>query len=129
MADTPVKESILQSTKKSLGIDPSYDVFDPEILMHINSVFSTLHQLGVGLSDDQFEVEDATSTWDQALTSQKNLVMIKSYIYLRVRLLFDMPQTGFATTSMENQAKELEWRISVAASSTPNLPAGVVTNP
>jgi hypothetical protein len=116
------KDSILQSTKKFLGIDSSYDVFDMDVLLHINSVFSTLYQLGVGLTDEQFEVEDENTTWAQALGTQKNLVMIKSYVYLRVRLLFDPPQTGFATTSMDNQIKELEWRITVAASSSPNLP-------
>ena len=113
------KDSVLTSTKKMLGIPAEYDAFDLDIIIHINSVLSTLYQLGVGLAYDQTEVEDADTVWTDILTVQKNLVMIKSYVWLRVRLLFDPPATGFATDSYERQIKELEWRITVAASSTP----------
>lgn len=116
-------DSILTSIKKMLGIDESYTAYDLDITIHINSVFSTLQQLGVGLTDDQFLVVDADQTWDDALTTQRNLNMIKSYMVLRIRQMFDPAATGFVTTSFENQIKEYEWRIAVAASSTPNRAA------
>jgi hypothetical protein len=121
MADPPsASDSILSSVKQSLGIAPEYTAFDLEIVLHINSVLSTLQQLGVGLTDEQLEITDSTATWSNLFTTQKNLAMIRSYIYLRVRLLFDPPATGFVTTSFANQIKELEWRITVATSSAPN---------
>lgn len=116
------KDSVLTSTKKVLGIDADYTAFDLDITLHINTVLGTLYQLGVGLANDQTEIEDSDDTWQSILTSQKGLVMIKSYVYLRVRQLFDPPATGFVTDSFDRQIKELEWRITVAASSTPNLP-------
>jgi hypothetical protein len=120
MADVTDNDSVLNSVKKVLGIDSGYTIFDLDITLHINSVLSTLQQLGVGLTDDQAEIQDKNDTWDSILTTQKNLSMIKSYIYLRVRLLFDPPATGFTTDSFQRQIDQLEWRITVAASSVPN---------
>jgi hypothetical protein len=107
-----MSESILKSIKKVLNLGDDYDVFDVDTLMHINSVFSTLHQLGVG-PDQGFMIEDDLQTWDAFLGADPRLNNIKTYIYLRVRLLFDPPQTGYHTKALEDQIKELEWRINV----------------
>ena len=103
--------SILDSTKKTLGLSPDYDVFDPDIIMHINTVFSFLQQLGVGPTEG-FMIEDASTTWDEFI-SDTRLNSIKSYIFLRVKLLFDPPQTSFVLSAMKEQIQELEWRINV----------------
>lgn len=117
MTETPIEPndslSILNTTKKNLGIDSRYDVFDLDILTHINSVLFTLNQLGVGPVDG-FRVEDANTSWDDYLgTDDKNLSAVKSYMYLRVRLLFDPPTTSFAIDAMKKQAEEFEWRLNV----------------
>lgn len=104
--------SILDSTKKVLGLDSEYTAFDQDVMMHINSVFSTLCQLGIG-PDDGFMIEDETPTWADYLGGDKNLNSVKSYVYLKVRLLFDPPNTSFAIAAMEKQIEELEWRINV----------------
>lgn len=110
-------DSILTSTKKILGIDASYTAFDVDILMHINSVFSTLNQLGIG-PENGFAIEDDTSTWDSFLGTDPRLNSVKTYIYLRVRLLFDPPATSFAIEAFKEQAKELEWRLNVLMEET-----------
>lgn len=105
-------DSILDSTKKILGLDPEYDVFDVDIISHINSAFFTLNQLGVGPAEG-FMILDNTSKWTWFLDGQINLNAVKTYVYLRVRLLFDPPQTSFAISAMEKQIQELEWRLNV----------------
>lgn len=123
--------SILTSTKRALGLAEDYTAFDYEIIMHINSVFSTLNQLGVG-PDVGFMIEDKEATWEAFLGSDPRLNHIKTYMYLRVRLLFDPPTTGFTTTAMEKQIKELEWRLNVQREDAewvdPNL-TGVLIQP
>lgn len=101
--------SILTDVKKVLGIDESYTAFDVDIIMHINSAFATLNQLGPGPVDG-YMIEDDTATWD-AFFTDLNLNPIKTYVFLRVKMLFDPPQTGYLVTAMENQIKELEWRL------------------
>jgi hypothetical protein len=110
---THVSDSILTSTKKVLGITEDYDAFDVDILMHINSAFATLHQLGVG-SQTPFEVEDAEATWDTFLGGDKRLNSVKTYVYLKVRLVFDTPGTSYLIQAAERQIQELEWRLNVA---------------
>ena len=105
-------DSILDSTKKALGIAPDYDVFDPEIIMHINSVFSTLHQLGIG-PEAGFEIEDAEVTWDQYLGNDRLLNSVRTYMYLKVKTVFDPPSTSFALNAMKEQIQEHEWRLTV----------------
>lgn len=106
-------ESILESTKKALGLGSDYDYFDPEIIMHINSVFSTLQQLGVG-PDAGFMINDETAEWDEYLgTDDPNLNSVRSYMALKLRLLFDLPATSFAISAYQDQVKEYEWRFSV----------------
>lgn len=106
--------SILTSTKKILGITEDYTAFDPDITTHINTAFSTLTQLGVGPAAG-FMIEDETAVWDDFLVFADDLEYnaIKSYVYLRVRLLFDPPTTSFTITAFDDQRKELEWRLNV----------------
>lgn len=107
-----VTESILDSTKAALGIVPTYDAFDNQLIMYINTAFSTLHQLGVG-PDEGFFIEDNTATWTDFLNGKRLLNMVITYVHMSVRLMFDPPANSFATTAMKEQMKELEWRINV----------------
>ena len=107
-----MNDSILNTTKKVLGLDPDYTAFDTDITIHINSVFSTLQQLGVG-PPDSFAISGVEETWSQFIGGSKNINAVKTYVYLRVRLLFDPPATSFTIASMERQATELEWRLQV----------------
>lgn len=110
-------ESILTSIKKLLGIAEEYTQFDADIIMHINSVFMTLTQLGVGPSQG-FYIEDASIEWTDFIPEPTKLQAVKTYIYLKVRLLFDPTSLGSATlSSYERQIQELEWRLNVAAES------------
>lgn len=109
-----VTESILLSIKKMLGLDQSYEVFDPELIIHINTVFGTLHQLGVGPSD-QYRIADKNNLWTEFTTDGKQLDEVKTYVYLRVRLLFDPPSSSFVLSSFKEQLQELEWRLNVKA--------------
>ena len=104
--------SILTSVKKNLGLDESYEFFDDDILLYINGVFSTLNQLGIG-PELGFMIEDKDTTWDAYLDDDLRLNSVKTYMYLKVRLLFDPPVTSFAIEAMNQQAKELEWRLNV----------------
>ena len=110
----PVARSILNTIKKALGLDPSYDVFDTDIVMHINSTFATLNQLGVG-PEEGFSIEDDSATWQDflGLVETNKLLSVKSYMYLKVRLLFDPPTTSFAIEAMKKNAEEYEWRLNV----------------
>lgn len=105
-------DSILQKTKKALNIPGELDVFDPEIIIHINSVFSTLQQLGIGPVQG-FQIEDDQVEWSAFLADDLVLNNVKTYMYLRVRVLFDPPTTSFLMDAMKEQIKELEWRINV----------------
>lgn len=107
-----ISASILDSTKKVLGLNASYDAFDQDVIMHINSVFSVLGQLGIGPVGG-FMIEDAGPTWSDFLADVMLLNHVKSYMSLRVRILFDPPTTSFLLKTYEEQIKELEWRINV----------------
>lgn len=107
-----MEDSILKSTKKILGMDPGYTPFDLDVLTHINSVFSTLHDLGVGPVEG-FAVEDDSATWTQFEPNVIQRNAIRTYVFLRVKLLFDPPQTSFNINAIQEQIKELEWRLSV----------------
>ena len=105
-------ESILHTIKKLLGLDPSYPAFDVDVIIGINSAFSTLHQLGVGPKEG-FAITGSTETWDDYLDDYGVLENVKQYIYLKTRYVFD-PPTGGVLTAMDAVIKELEWRINVA---------------
>ena len=114
-----MSKSILNSTKKILGIAEDYTAFDLDIITHINSVFTTLQQLGVGPVEG-FMIEDALPTWEHFLGDDKRLNSVKTYVYMRVRLMFDPPATSFAISSMQEQVKELEWRLNVQVDPGPD---------
>lgn len=105
-------DSILTSIKKLLGITKEYDHFDGDIILHINSVLGTLTQLGVGPSTG-FTISDDTAIWSDFIPEDPRLEMVKSYVYLKVKLLFDPPQSSSTAEALKNNAAELEWRISV----------------
>ena len=109
-------ESILTSVKKLLGITEEYEHFDADIIMHINSVFMILTQLGVGPAEG-FSIRDKTATWDEFISNGQNLESVKSYMYMKVRLLFDPPASSSVMDSMNRLISELEWRLNVAAES------------
>lgn len=110
-------DSIFTSVKKVLGVDESYTVFDLDILMHTNSAFSTLNQLGIG-PDDGFMINDESATWDAFLGTDLKINSVKTYVYLKVRLLFDPPQLSYVIDAMNQQVKELEWRLNVVREGT-----------
>lgn len=103
-------ESILNSTKKILGIPEDYTAFDTDIITHINSTFAILHQMGIGPTTGYF-IEDASNEWSE-FTVDTGLNMVRSYVFLKVRMLFDPPATSFVIAAMEKQIAEQEWRIS-----------------
>lgn len=107
-----MSDSILTTIKKPLGLDENYVVFDPDVIMLINTAFSTLHSLGIGPIDG-FEITDETTTWDQFIGTDKTLNSVKTYIYLQVRLVFDPPTTSYLKDSIEKRIAELEWRLNV----------------
>jgi hypothetical protein len=104
-----LNDSILDVTKKILGLPPEQTAFDLEIITHINSMFTVLEQLGIGRPGGFF-ITDNTSTWSEFIEGEA-INAVKSYMGLRVRLLFDPPATGPATDAMTKQAEMLEWRL------------------
>ncbi len=108
-----METSILTSTKKILGLAANYTAFDHDVITHINTAFSTLTQLGVGPASG-FRIQDASAVWSDFLgTSDTELDAVQSYVYLRVRFLFDPPTTSYLVGAYEKQLVELEWRLNV----------------
>lgn len=108
-------ESILTSIKKLLGIAEEYEHFDADIIMHINSVFMDLNQLGVGPSEG-FMIEDNEAYWTDFVENLSLVQAVRSYMYLRVKILFDSASIGSATlAAYERQIAQWEWRLNVAA--------------
>lgn len=115
-----ISESILTSIKKLLGIDDAYTHFDPDIVMHINSVFAILTQMGVGPTNG-FSISGKDETWSAFISDRADVFsMVKSYLYLKVRLLFDPPLSSAAIESINRQISEFEWRLFVAADPVEN---------
>lgn len=107
-------ESILTSIKKLLGITEDYTHFDQDIIMHINSVFLNLTQIGVG-PEQGFFIEDAYAEWSEFIGDSAVLQAVKSYMYLKVRLLFDPPLNSAVLESCNKMIAEYEWRLRLAA--------------
>lgn len=105
-----LETSILRGTKKSLGLAPENRAFDHDVITHINTAFFTLNQLGVG-PEEGFMIEDDDAEWDEFTEGRINLNAVQSYVYLRVRLLFDPPGTSYHLTALDDQRKELEHRL------------------
>lgn len=108
----PAEDSILASVKKVLNLHDSYTEFDTDVVLHINSVFPALQQLGIG-PPQGFMIDGREVAWDEYLGDDLNLNNVKTYVALRVRMLFDPPGTSYHINAMEEQIKELEWRINV----------------
>ena len=110
--------SILTSIKKMLGITEEYEHFDQDIIIHINSAFMVLSQLGVGPSNG-FSIQDKTSVWSDFIPADVNLEAVKTYVYLKVKLVFDSLMMSAATIDSVNKSiSELEWRLNVASETT-----------
>jgi hypothetical protein len=124
-----MENSILNSTKKILGIAPDYLAFDLDIITHINTAFSTLTQLGVGPAEG-FMIEDETAVWTDFIVDDLQYNAVKSYVFLRVRQLFDPPTTSYLIAAFDQQIKELEWRLNVHREETgwvdPNPPDYII---
>lgn len=110
-------ESILTSIKKLLGIEPDYTDFDTEIIIHINSIFTILSQLGVG-PEEGFSITSESETWRNYIgDSIRDYELIKSYMYLKVKLIFDPPASSSVAESYKQQINEYEFRLNVKADS------------
>jgi hypothetical protein len=103
-------DSILNSTKKILGLAEDYTAFDLDVITHLNSTFSVLDQLGVGPVGGFFITDDG-ETWDDFEVPPNQLNMVRTYVFLKVRMLFDPPTTSFLQEAMNNQIEEHEWRL------------------
>jgi hypothetical protein len=106
--------SILNDIKKLLGLDPSYTVFDQDIIIHINSVFMILRQLGVG-PEEGYKIADANNIWSEFSEDNIFIESVKTYIYLKVKMYFDPPQNSAHAQAIQAQIAELEWRLNVAS--------------
>ena len=111
-----MSESILTSIKKLLGIAPEYTHFDADIIMHINTALMILHQMGVGPSEPMMISDDAT-TWGDFFGSKIDINAVKTWMGLKVRLVFDPPQNSAHINAINENIKELEWRLYSAPSS------------
>ena len=113
-----MEESILNSVKKALvGIATDYDAFDDQLIMHINSVFQILYQMGVGPSVP-FVIEDASAVWSDFSNDISELSMAKSYVGLKVQQIFDPPQGGAVAEAAKRMIDEMEWRMQVDPDTT-----------
>ena len=112
-------DSILTSIKKLLGITAEYKQFDPDLIIHINSVFLILKQIGIG-PEQGFSISGEYETWKQFLPEgSENFEAVKSYMHIKVKLLFDPPTSSAVMEAMNRMASEYEWRLNVEAESAP----------
>lgn len=107
-------ESILRSIRKMIGPDETYTHYDTDLIIHINSVLAVLTQLGVGPSEGFF-IQDESATWNDFLGNDPKLEMVKSYVYMKVKLAFDPPSSSAVIDSMNRSISEFEWRTNIAA--------------
>ena len=107
-------DSILDSVKSFLGPDSEDTSFDGPLILLINSVFGILFQLGVGPKDSPYRIVDGNSTWDEFMQGDE-IETVKSYVCVKVKLLFDPPSSSFVLASYQDLAKEFEWRCNVDA--------------
>lgn len=113
-------ESILTSIKKLLGPEEEYTHFDTDIIIHINSALAVMTQLGVGPKEGFF-ISDATATWTDFLGADPRLGLVKSCVFLKVKLLFDPPSSSAVIESMNRMISEFEWRIEHAVDSADTI--------
>lgn len=113
-----MEQSILKSTKKLLSIGPDDDSFNDDVMTHINTAFSILNDAGIG-PDEGFVINDDSTEWEEFLPDDNiKLSKVKTYVQLRARMLFDPPTSSFLLTSMQEQIKEVEWRLNVNRETT-----------
>lgn len=111
MSESKLIPSILTSIKKNCNIPAEITVFDPDLLLHINSAFAKLNQMGVG-PKEPFMIEDDSATWDE-FCDDRIVNMVRTWMYLEVLLVFD-PPTASVLSALERRRDELEWRLNVA---------------
>lgn len=110
-----MENSILNSVKKMIGIMPEYTDYDDTIIAHINTIFMNLNMMGIG-PENYFSISDDTATWDEFITgNSQNLEAIRTYVGIKVRLMFDPPSNSFVIDSLNKQLAEIEYRIYVIA--------------
>ena len=109
-----INDSILNSIKKLIGPDYDYGPFDRDIIMHINSAFMILNQIGLGPTTP-FKITRSDEVWTDFMADVANYLSVVDYIYLRCRLIFDPPTSSFVLSSLKEQQQELEWRLNVMA--------------
>ena len=119
-------QSILDSVKKVIGMDPSYTAFDIDIIMHINTQFSKLYNLGVGPKNAAFEIEDKTAKWSDFLQGKTNINMAKTYVCMSVRLILDPPPTSFGLAAIKEEIEQMGWRLNVLDDDTHSYHSPVV---
>ena len=115
-------DSILNSTKHALGLTEDHTVFDQDVIMHINGAISEFTQLGVGPKEG-YSITDATDEWPDFLGDSKRLELVKSCLYLKVKLIFDPPETSFAIDAINKVIERYEWRINFEAEGAFNEPS------
>ena len=118
--DVVITDSILDSIKKLLGPGVEHTFFDSDLIMHINSAFMILNQIGIGPSSP-FRITGSEATWQDFIPDQENYQSVIDYVYLRCKLIFDPPTSSFVLSSFKEQQQELEWRLNVMAE-TPTWP-------
>ena len=114
-------DSIVVSIKKMLGLDDEYTPFDTDVIIHINTAFMTLCQMGIGPKEG-FTVTDYDQTWDEFLTNKVMLGGVKTWVYLQVKMLFDPPTNSFVMDAYKTQAEQILWRLNVQAESVEEMP-------
>lgn len=107
-----MNDSILDTIKQLLGIQSDYTAFDMDIIVNINSVFMSLNQLGVGPTEC-FSIDGSKGTWAEFVDNSIDLEAVKTYIYLKVRTIFDPPSSSVVMEAMNRNISELEWRLNV----------------
>lgn len=109
-------DSILTSIKKLIGYPEDYEQFDTDLIIHINSVFTILNQIGVGPING-FSIKDKSTTWSEYTGDTVLFDSVKTYVYMKVRLVFDPPSSSFVLESIKEMIKEYEWRLNAFAES------------
>lgn len=104
-------DSILNTIKHMLGVEPEYTHFDADIILGINSAFFSLHQLGIGPEEQPYNIEGANETWSDFSENINNFLAVKQYIFLKTKMVFDPPLSGTVISEYNNQLQELAWRL------------------
>ena len=105
-----MEESILKTIKQLIGCPDDFEQFDLDLMIHINSAFATLTHLGVGPKEG-YRITGADNVWREFEDDAQKLSLIKDYVYIKTRLLFDPPTSGSLMDSLKEQLKEMEWRL------------------